>query len=312
MADTSTQASGWPSLALEDWRPTKETLHRYCQVVGKVRMALTPFANHWWHVTLRIGTRGLTTGPMPVGEGRTAQITLDFLDHVVDVSDSLGNSQRFALAHPLACADFHDRLFVALQALEIRVDIDPRPYDLAGEALSADREHDTYDAEAVTRFWRALASSALVLEEFAGWFNGKQSPVQLFWHSFDLAHARYSGRRAPVRSGAGTVEGEAYSHEVVAFGFWAGDDKVPFPAYYSYTAPAPVGLTDQPLPEGASWDASSGTAVLPYDSVRRSEDPRATLLSFLQASYLAGGRAAGWDLAHLATRAAPVEAASVP
>jgi hypothetical protein len=312
MVDTSTQTSWWPALPLEDWRPTKETLHRYCQLVGKVRMALAPFANHWWHVTLRIGTRGLTTGPMPVGDGRTAQITLDFVDHVVDVSDSVGNARRFDLTHPLACADFHDRLFAALEALDIRVDIDPRPYDLAGEALSADREHDTYDAQAVARFWRALASSALVLEEFAGWFNGKQSPVQLFWHSFDLAHARYSGRRAPVRSGAGTVEGEAYSHEVIAFGFWAGDDKVPFPAYYSYTSPAPVGLTDQPLPEGASWDGSSGTAVLPYDAVRSSADPRATLLAFFQACYLAGGRAAGWDLAHLATRVAPDEGTSVP
>ncbi len=311
MADPSTLSS-WPALPLEEWRPTKETLHRYCQLVGKVRMELTPFANHWWHVTLRVGTRGLTTGPMPVGEGRTAQITLDLLDHVVDVSDSVGASRQFALTHPLACADFHDQLFAALQALDIGVDIDPRPYDLAGAALSADREHDTYDAEAVTRFWRVLASSALVLEEFTGWFNGKQSPVQLFWHSFDLAQARYSGRRAPVRSGAGTVEAEAYSHEVIAFGFWAGDDRVPFPAYYSYTAPAPVGLTSHPLPQGASWDASSGTAVLPYDAVRGSADPRATLLGFLQASYLAGGRAAGWDLAHLATRAAPGEVAAMP
>lgn len=295
----------WPPLPLEQWRATKETLHRYCQMVGKVRMALLPFRNHWWHVTLRLDARGLTTGAMPVGDGRLAEVRLDLVGHALEVRDSAGDQVRVSLREPLPCADFHAALFGALDTLGIRADIDPRPYDLAGPAFPDDHVHDAYDADAVGRFWRTIASSAMVLEEFAGWFNGKHSPVQLFWHSFDLAHARFSGRRAPVREGAGVVEAEAYSHEVIAFGFWAGDDKVPFPAYYSYTAPAPDGLTEQPLqPADAQWDASAGMAVLPYDVVRRSEDPRGTLLAFCQSAYLAGARAAAWDVDDLTTRAA--------
>ncbi|HSK97613.1 MAG TPA: DUF5996 family protein [Euzebyales bacterium] len=296
----------WPALPLDEWRATKETLHRYCQMVGKVRLALQPYRNHWWHVTLRLDVRGLTTGAMPVGDGRLAEIRLDLVDHAVEVRDSAGAQVRFPLRAPLPCADFHAALFDALAALRIPADIDPRPYDLDGPPFPEDRVHDAYDAEAVSRFWRASASSALVLEEFAGWFNGKHSPVQLFWHSFDLAHARFSGRRAPAREGAGAVDADAYSHEVIAFGFWAGDDNVPHPAYYSYTAPAPDGLTDEPLrPAGARWDPSAGTAVLPYDAVRLADDPRATLLAFLQSAYLAGAGAAGWDVDDLATRAAP-------
>src|SRR5690606_13550156 len=145
------------------------------------------------------------------------------------------------------------------------------------------------------RFAQVLRSSTVVLEEFAGRFNGKQSPTHLFWHSFDLALARFSGRAAPVREGAGHVEAEAYSHEVIAFGFWPGDDQVPYPAYYSYTAPAPAGLTEQHLPPEASWNAGSGTAVLPYDAVRTAADPTTTLLGFLEDAYRAGARTAGWD-----------------
>jgi hypothetical protein len=275
-------------------------------MVGKVRMALHPFRNHWWHVTLRLDPRGLTTGATPVGDGRFVEVRLDFVDHLVEVRDSAGGQRRFSLRAALPCADFHAALFEALDSLRISADIDPRPYDLDGPAFPDDRVHDVYDAEAVSRFWRTVASSALVLEEFAGWFNGKHSPVHLFWHSFDLAHARFSGRRAPVREGAGVVEAEAYSHEVIAFGFWAGDDKVPYPAYYSYTAPAPDGLTDQPLqPPQAQWDPTAGTAVVPYDVVRLAVDPRGTLLAFFQSAYLAGARTAGWDIDDLTTRAAP-------
>lgn len=310
MIGTSVRATDasvqWPPLPLEEWRATKETLHRYCQMIGKVRLALHPFRNHWWHVTLRLATRGLTTGAMPVGDGRLAEIRLDLADHALEVRDSSGDAVRFSLRDPLPCADFHAALFDALGTLRISADIDARPYDLDGPAFPDDHIHDAYDAEAVSRFWQTIASSAVVLEGFAGWFNGKHSPVHLFWHSFDLAHARFSGRRAPVREGAGVVEAEAYSHEVIAFGFWSGDDNVPYPAYYSYTAPAPDGLTDQPLqPAEAQWDPSSGTAVVPYDVVRQSESPRGTLLAFLQSAYLAGARTAGWDIDDLRTRAAP-------
>jgi len=296
----------WPGLPLDEWRETKETLHRYCQMVGKVRLALAPFLNHWWHVTLYVTVDGLSTGMLPVWGGRTVEVRLDLREHAVRIVDSLGAVGAFVLQPGFACADFHDELVAALRSLGVEADVDMRPYDLDGPAFFEDRDHDTYDADAVGRYAQVLRSSTVVLEEFAGRFNGKQSPVQLFWHSFDLAYARFSGRRAPVREGAGMVEAEAYSHEVIAFGFWPGDEQVPYPAYYSYTAPAPPGLTEQPLkvPE-AFWNDESGTAILPYDAVRTAEDPRATLLGFFEEAYRAGGRTAGWDLADFATSAAP-------
>jgi hypothetical protein len=306
LVERSTTTGAWPALPLDGWRETKETLHRYCQMVGKVRLALAPFRNHWWHVTLHVTVDGLSTGMLPVGKGRTMEVRLDLREHAVRVVDSLGAVERFVLRPRFACADFHDALVAALGSLGVEVEVDMRPYDLDGPAFFEDRHHDTYDADAVARYAQVLRSSAVVLEEFAGRFNGKQSSVHLFWHSFDLALARFSGRRAPRREGAGEVEAEAYSHEVIAFGFWPGDDEVPYPAYYSYTAPAPPGLTGQPLaaPE-ASWNDRSGTAILPYDAVRTAEDPRTTLLGFVEDAYRAGARTAGWDLADLATHAAP-------
>ena len=296
-------SSAWPRLPLEEWRDTKETLHRYCQMVGKVRLALAPFQNHWWHVTLYATVDGLTTGMMPVGDGRTVEIRLNLHEHAVRVADDRGAVAGFALQPRFPCADFHDELMAALAALDVTVEVHMRPYDLDGPAFYDDRDNDAYDADAVGRYLQILRSSTVVLQEFAGRFNGKQSPVHLFWHSFDLALARFSGRRAPVRDGAGTVETEAYSHETIAFGFWPGDEQVPFPAYYSYTAPAPAGLTDQPLttPE-AYWNVDAGTATLPYDAVRTSDDPRATLLAFFEDAYRAGARTAGWDLEDVATR----------
>jgi hypothetical protein len=292
----------WPALPLDAWRPTKATLHRYCQMVGKVRLALAPYRNHWWHVTLQVTVDGLTTGLLPLGDGRHAEVRLDLREHEVRVVDSAGGLQRFGLRDGFPCADFHDELVDALGALGITADVDMRPYDLDGPPFPEDRAHDAYDAEAVGRYAQVLRTSTTVMEEFAGRFTGKQSPVHLFWHSFDLAFARFSGRRAPVSEGASRVEADAYSHEVIAFGWWAGDDRVPFPAYYSYTAPAPAGLTEQPLTHpAATWDVERGTAVLPYEQVRTAADPRATLLAFLQDAYLAGARTAGWDVADLAS-----------
>lgn len=296
----------WPALPLEAWADTKRTLHRYCQIVGKVRMGLVPFRNHWWHVTLYPDTRGLTTGPMPAPDGRAVEIALDFVDHRLVVSASDGRDASFALADGLACMDFYTQLFRALQRLGVDAEIHPAPFDLEGPLLSEDREHDAYDAGAVHRFWTILRGVTDVLGEFAGWFNGKQSPIHLFWHSFDLAMARFSGRPAPPRPGADRVTTEAYSHEVIAFGFWPGDNKVPYPAFYSYTAPAPPGLAEQPLrPSGATWDVEAGTAYLPYEIVRTAGEPRSALLEFLTHAYEAGARSAGWELDALATRRAP-------
>jgi hypothetical protein len=287
----------WPPLSLAEWIETKSTLHRYVQTVGKIRMALMPFRNHWWHVTLYVSTRGLTTGPMPIRDGRTIEIEFDFVDHRLMVATSDGESPSFELRQGLACMDFFSQLFAALEQLGVEVTIYPAPYELSGPLLSKDREHDDYDADAVTRYWTVLRRTTEVLSQFASRFNGKQSPVHLFWHSFDLALARYSGRPAPARPGADRVTAEAYSHEVIAFGFWPGDARVPEASFYSYTAPAPQGLVAQTLgPKHAWWNVEAGTAYLSYDDLRASDDPDATLLLFLETAYAAGALTAGWDV----------------
>jgi hypothetical protein len=294
----------WPALPYEDWRPTKETLHRFTQIVGKVRMALVPPRNHWWHVTLYVTAHGLTTGPMPYG-GLTVEIELDFVDHRVHIRTSEGRRASFALRDRLPCARFYSDVFTALRDVGVDVAILALPFDLGDSPpFPDDTEHNSYDAAAVERFWTILRRTDAVLARFASGFSGKTSPTQLFWHGFDLAHARYSGRRAPAIEGADPVTAEAYSHEVIAFGWWPGDDRTtPFPAFYSYTAPEPDGLRDKPLePAEAQWQAAGAgsLAVLPYDAVRAAPDPAATLLAFYESAYRAGATAAGWDIAALA------------
>lgn len=297
----------WPELPYDEWEPTKQTLHRYAQIVGKVRLALVPSLNHWWHVTLYVTARGLSTGPMPTGDGRDVEIALDLVDHRLRVLTSDGRTRDFDLTQRPACADFYRDLFAALGDLGVVVEIHPQPFDLGeSPAFPEDTVHDSYDADAVNRFWRILASIQRALGHFRSGFTGKASPVHLFWHSFDLAHARYSGRPAPPIEGADPVTAEAYSHEVIAFGFWPGDERrTPYPAFYSYTAPEPEGLAAVALaPEAATWqDTGNGSlAVLPYDAVREATDPATTLESFYESAYLAGARAAGWDMEGLARR----------
>lgn len=296
----------WPELPYADWRATKETVHRYAQIVGKIRMALMPPQNHWWHVTLRVSALGLTTGPMPYG-GDRVEIEFDFVHQRLHLRRSDGREALFALRGPLPVARFHEQVFASLDAIGVDVDIDEKPFDLGDSpAFPDDSEHSEYDADAIERWWTVLRLSDQVLASFAARFNGKASPIHLFWHSFDLAYARYSGRRAPVAEGVDAVSAEAYSHEVIAFGWWPGDERTtPFPAFYSYTAPEPDGLTERRLePEDATWQsAGSGSlAILPYDSVRASGDPVETLLTFLESAYRAGATRAGWDLGAFAAR----------
>lgn len=299
-------ATAWPPLPYEAWEPTKQALHRYAQIVGKVRMSLVPFRNHWWHVTLFVSAHGLTTGPMPY-EGLTAEIEIDVVEHRLSVRTSEGRSAGFPLRDRLACARFYEDLFAALERVGVRTSIDPRPFDLGDSpAFPEDTIHDRYDADAVERFWTILRRTDEVLARFASRFAGKASPTQLFWHSFDLAHARFSGRRAPAIPGADPITAEAYSHEVIAFGWWPGDDRrTPYPAFYSYTAPEPEGLREEPLaPAQAQWqDTGTGSlAILPYDAVRETRDPAAALLAFYESAYRAGAVRAGWDMASLAAR----------
>jgi Family of unknown function (DUF5996) len=297
-------SDAWPALPYADWRPTKETLHRFAQIVGKVRMALVPSLNHWWHVTLYVSAHGLTTGRMPYGDV-WVEVEFDFVVHEVVVRASDGRTARIALRDRVECARFYADLFAALRDVRVDVEILARPYDLGDSPPFADDTlHDSYDADAVERFWRILRRTDEVLAGFASGFSGKASPTHLFWHSFDLAHARFSGRRAPPIPGADRVTAEAYSHEVIAFGWWAGDERTtPFPAYYSYTSPEPDGLRGRPLePAEAQWqDTGNGSlAVLPYDAVRAAPDPAAALRAFYESAYRAGAEAAGWDVAALA------------
>ena len=286
-----------PPLPLEEWEDTKETLHRYCQIVGKIRMELSPPRNHWWHVTLYMTPRGLTTDPIPYASG-TFDISFDLIDNRLVVTTSEGGGFDFAIDN-LPVAEFYSRLIGGLASLGIDVSINTKPFDLDDEqTLENNTHHSTCEQSYVRRFHRILSWTDQVFKEYAGRFNGKQSPVHLFWHSFDLAVARFSGKRAALSEDVDPVTREAYSHEVIACGFWAGDANVREPAFYSYTAPEPAGLTDQPLrPEAASWQ-EGGTALLTYEEVRNSASPKYTLLEFLRSAYEAGANTANWDIEH--------------
>jgi hypothetical protein len=284
-----------PELHLADWRPTKDTLHLYCQIVGKVRLASTPPRNHWWNVPLYVDVRGLTTRRLHQGD-TTFQIDFDFVDHSLIVRTHDGRSRSLALADGVPVAAFDTWLHRKLGELGIDVEIKEQPFGVPiTTPFPEDREHASWDRDAIERFGRILDWSDGVFEEFSGWFSGKTSPVHLFWHSLDLAVTRFSGRPAPAID-ADPVTQEAYSGEVISFGFWAGDDNLEDAAYYSYTAPEPDGLRDQPLPVGDWVSSGNGLlAILPYDLVRTAHDARGTLLAFLQGAYEAGARLAGWD-----------------
>ena len=298
-----------PDLSLADWEETKDTLHLWVQVVGKVRMSSTAPRNHWWHVPLYVDVRGLTTRRMHSADGVAFEIDFDFVDHRLVVATNRGDVESFELVDGLSVAEFDVKLHGTLAGLGIDVAIREQPYGIqATTAFPDDREHASYDRGAVERFWRVLGWTDEVLEEFAGWYCGKTSPVHLFWHSFDLALTRFGGARAPAVPGASPVDAETYSHEVVSFGFWPGDATMREPSYYSYTAPEPAELRQQVLrPEEARWTelGSGSLAVLPYAAVRTAPDPRAALLAFLESAYRAGARLSGWDLAALTSSWCP-------
>ena len=295
-----------PELHLADWRPTKDTLHLYCQILGKVRLASTTPRNHWWNAPLYVDVRGLTTRRLH-HEGTEFEIVLDFLDDALVVQTGDGRTHSFSVAGGLPVAGFDACLHDALRQLGVDVAIQEKPFGVPMKSpFREDTEHASWDHDAVERFGRILDWSDSVLEEFSGWFNAKTSPVHFFWHGFDLAVTRFSGRPSG-NSSADPVTREAYSHEVISFGFWPGDDNVPDAAYYSYTAPEPAGLREQPLAVG-SWmptGSASSLAILPYEEVRTSDGPRRTLLAFCESAYEAGARLAGWDTTAFTSSACP-------
>ena len=293
----------FPEMPLDAWRPTKNTLHLYLQIVGKIRLRMHPRINHWWHVPLYVSPRGLTTRTIP-HNGGNFEIEVDFHDHELEIRMSDGRVEDFALYDGLTVADFYASVFANLTKLGLNPDIKAEPYEAPSTTPFADdHENKSYDKEYVERFHKILVAVDEIFEEFRGRFCGKSTPVHLFWHSFDLALTRFSGRRAPQIDGANMVTREAYSHEVISFGFWFGDDKensVAAPAFYSYTAPLPAGLAEEPLrPETAFWTPDGSMALLMYDDIRGLENPRAAVLDFLENAYQAGAKAADWDAENL-------------
>jgi hypothetical protein len=305
------RAAPWPDMPYASWLPTKETVHRFTQVVGKIRLAAAPRRNHWWNVTFHLTGRGLTTRPM--GDDPIFAIDFDLLDHRLELASVEGRRWSFPLPGQ-SVASFAGELDRGLDAIGVRTRAArPYPYGLpdSSRPFAEDHEHSTYDPAAVTRYWQTLSRVNLLLEEFAGGWTGKTSPVQLFWHGLDIAVTRFSDRHVDLGPDADPVNREAYSREVVSFGFWFGDDSFPEPAFYSYTAPEPAELIREPLrPARARWiDYGAGhLAVLTYDDARRESDPRAAALDFFDSAFHAGAGRAGWDL----TREAAVHGASDP
>jgi hypothetical protein len=290
----------WPELPLAAWRETQATLHLWSQIVGKIRLSRTPWLNHSWHVALYVTVRGLTTSPVPDG-ARTFEIDFDFIDHTLRVSTSDGAQRRFALAGQ-SVASFYAAVMAALGELGIKIEIDDMPSELPDPIrFSRDRQHATYDPDAVRRFFQILVNADRVFKQFRTGFLGKASPVHFFWGSFDLAVTRFSGRRAPRHPGGvphlpDDVACEAYSHEESSAGFWPGSGAIDYPAFYSYAYPEPACFrTTKVKPDAAFFSEALGEFILPYDAVRTSAQPDQELLDFLQSTYEAAADAAKWD-----------------
>ncbi|HEX8353129.1 MAG TPA: DUF5996 family protein [Pyrinomonadaceae bacterium] len=296
----------WPSLPYGEWRETYETLHMWTQIVGKVKLAMNSYVNHWWQVPLYVNARGLTTSAMHYGD-RVFQIDFDFIEHKLYVRG--GNDRTLSLdLAPRSVADFYGEFKSRLDSLGIRANIWTTPVEVENPVpFERDEQHHAYDPEHANRFWRSLVQADRVFQTFRSGFTGKCSPVHFFWGSFDLAVTRFSGRRAPEHPGApgvaDSVTREAYSHEVSSAGFWPGGPAMPEPVFYSYAYPEPEGFKDFRVgPDGARYDGNFKEFVLPYETVRASENPDAGLLRFLQDTYEAAATRGRWDRASLERR----------
>jgi hypothetical protein len=289
----------FPELPLEQWEETKNTLHIYLQIVGKIRLKLFPKMNHWWHVPFYVSTRGLTTRPIPY-RGIQFEMGFDFNDHVFTVATSEGKIEQMDLEDGLTVAAFYDQTMQMLKNSGIAVSIWTVPYDMPGITdipFEKDVVHQSYDREFVNSFFQTLYQVDTIFQQFRGRFIGKSTPPHLFWHHFDLALTRFSGRTAPVREDANIVEREAYSHEVISVGFWAGDLNVREPAFYGYAYPVLDGLFETPLrPAKALWNREAGSALYPYNDMRREDDPGKALLEFFESVYQACAKVADWDV----------------
>jgi hypothetical protein len=285
----------WPSLEWREWQATAETLHMLTQIVGKTRLALTPRQNHWWNVTLYVTARGLSTSAMPLVDGDALEIEFDFLSHLLSFRRSSGAARALNLESQ-SVRDFYAAYLHTLKDLAVEVRIDPRPVEVANPIrFDQDTVHASYDGDAAQRFWRVLIEAEALFKRFSCNFYGKISPVHFFWGSFDLAVTRFNGKRAPPRPGADSIQAEAYSHECISAGFWPGNGGYGRAAFYSYVAPAPVGLGRGPLTGHGAFDSKLGEFLLNYDEIRVLADPSKIVLDFLGNTYSVCAGAAGWD-----------------
>ncbi|HEX6019323.1 MAG TPA: DUF5996 family protein [Burkholderiaceae bacterium] len=299
-SNTDDREHAWPRLNYADWRDTAATLQLWTQIVGKVRLALSPWLNHGWQVPLYVNARGLGTSAIHAGR-RIFEIDFDLADHRLVVSTPEARERGFAL-EPMSVASFYRRCMAELDAAGIRVTIDVMPNEVPNPIRFPDDElHASYDAAAANAFWRVLVQAERVFRLFRTSFLGKSSPVHFFWGAFDLAVTRFSGRPAPLHPGGipglpDAVTREAYSHEVSSAGFWPGDERYPDAAFFSYAYPTPQGFAQaQVEPAPAFWSDPMGEWLLPYEAVRTAADPESALLRFLQTSYRAAADLAGWD-----------------
>jgi len=293
------EPSAWPELPYASWHETLATLQLWTQIVGKVRLSLTPWVNHSWQVPLYVTARGLGTSPIPFG-AELLEIELDFISHHLRMRTSLGAERAEAL-EAQTVADFYRRVTELLDGLSVSVAINELPNEVPNPVrFSNDRIHKAYDAGATHRFWRALVRIDHIFKLFRTGFLGKVSPIHFFWGSFDLAVTRFSGRQAPLHPGGvpglpDAVVREAYSHEVSSAGFWPGNETFPQATFYSYAYPEPAGFQNRALTAGARYDTTLREFVLPYETVRGSADPEGTLLDFLSTTYAAAADAGNWD-----------------
>jgi hypothetical protein len=289
----------WPALPLAEWKDTYHTLHMWTQIVGKIKLALTPLVNHWWNISLYVTPRGLTTSAMPFND-RLFQIDFDFIDHLLLIETTDSSTKKIALRQR-SVAEFYQETMAALRSLGMPVTIWTTPVEVPDPIpFEKDQKHAAYDPEYAQRFWRIMAQTSLVLTEFRSRFTGKVSPVHFFWGAFDLAVTRFSGRTAPSHPGAPNlarfVAVEAYSHEVSSCGFWPGGGPVDEPAFFAYAYPEPQGFKDYPIqPTEAFYHTGMREFLLPYDVVRTAKSPDEVLLSFLQSTYEAAATCAKWD-----------------
>ena len=293
----------WPALPLEAWEPTRATLHMWTQIVGKIRLALSPRMNHFWQTPLYVTARGLTTSLIP-HEAGSFEILFDFIEHSLLVQKSDGTTRQLILA-PRSVANFYAEIMVLLRNMGIEVKIWPVPVELDDPIpFEQDRVHAAYDPGYANRFWRILVSVDAIFKEFRGEFIGKCSPVHFFWGSFDLAVTRFSGRRAPLGPNADLITREAYSHEVSSVGWWPGDGSTGYPAFFAYAAPEPSGYSSWAVrPKPAFYDQGASQFRLRYDDLRQSPSPRQDLLEFCRSTYEGAAVLGKWDRAELERKA---------